>query len=68
MSKNEVTEVPVDAEDIYALLVEVKDLLVEQKQTLDQLRELLGKVPEAMDALGSNPMFKPFAKMLGIKN
>ena len=64
MSKNEVT--PVDAEDVYTLLLEVKELLVDQKQTLDQLKELLGKVPEAMDALGSNPMFKPFAKMLGL--
>lgn len=66
MSKNETT--PVDAEDVYALLLEVKELLVEQKETLDQLREVLGKVPEAMEALGSNPMFKPFAKMLGLNN
>jgi hypothetical protein len=65
MSKN---DTPVDAEDVYNLLVDVHKLLLEQKETLDQLRELLGKVPEAMDALGSNPMFKPFAKMLGINN
>jgi hypothetical protein len=66
MSKNDTA--PVDAEDVYTLLVDVHKLLVEQKETLDQVRELLGKVPEAMDALGSNPMFKPFAKMLGINN
>ena len=66
MSKNETT--PVDAEDVYTLLLEVKELLVEQKQTLDQLREVLSKVPDAMEALGSNPMFKPFAKMLGLNN
>jgi hypothetical protein len=65
MSKN---DTPVDAEDVYNLLVDVHKLLVEQKETLDQLKELLGKVPEAMDALGSNPMFKPFAKMLGLNN
>jgi hypothetical protein len=66
MSKNE--NPPVDAEDVYTLLVDVHKLLIEQKETLDQLRELLSKVPEAMDALGSNPMFKPFAKMLGLNN
>ena len=66
MSKNEVT--PVDAEDVYTLLLEVKELLIEQKETLDQLREVLGKVPEAMEALSGNPMFKPFAKMLGLNN
>ena len=66
MSKNET--VPVDAEDVYTLLVDVHKLLLEQKQTIDELKELLGKVPEAMDALGSNPMFKPFAKMLGLNN
>ena len=66
MSKNENS--PVDAEDIYALLLEVKQIQLEQKETLDQVRELISKVPEAMEALSSNPMFKPFAKMLGIKN
>lgn len=67
MSKD-LDTVPVDAEDVYALVVEVKALLVEQKQTIDELKELLAKVPEAMNALGSNPMFKPFAKMLGLNN
>lgn len=66
MSKNET--LPVDAEDVYTLLVEVHKMLIEQKETLDQVKELLGKVPEAMDALSSNPMFKPFAKMLGLNN
>lgn len=67
MSK-ELNAVPVDAEDLYALLIEVHKLMLEQKQTIDELKDLLAKVPEAMNALGSNPMFKPFAKMLGLNN
>jgi pyruvate/oxaloacetate carboxyltransferase len=57
----------VNVEDVYTLLVEVHRLLLEQKETLDQVKDVLGKVPEAVEALGSNPMFKPFAKMLGIR-
>jgi hypothetical protein len=64
MSKSE--NVPVDAEDVYTLLVDVHKLLLEQNETLNQLKDLLGKVPEAMEAMSSNPMFKPFAKMLGL--
>jgi hypothetical protein len=64
MNKSET--VPVDAEDVYSLLVDVHKLLLEQNETLNQLKELLGKVPEAMEAMSSNPMFKPFAKMLGL--
>lgn len=61
------TEKPVvTLEAIYFLLKENNALLMEQKQTIDELRELLAKVPEAMSALSSNPMFKPFAKMLGL--
>lgn len=47
-------------------LAEVKALVNEQAKTIGELAELLKKVPEAMEALGSNPMFKPFAKMLGL--
>lgn len=61
MSDNEIT-----LEAIYFLLKENNDLLLEQKETIDELRELLGKIPEAMSALNSSPMFKPFAKMLGL--
>jgi hypothetical protein len=51
---------------IEAELAEVKALVNEQAKTISELSELLKKVPEAMEALGSNPMFKPFAKMLGL--
>ena len=63
MSKNET----VNVEDVYTLLVEVHKELLEQKETIQQLQTLLQQVPAAMEALGSNPMFKPFAKMLGLK-
>lgn len=63
MSKNEIT-----VEDVYTLLVDVHKEVLEQKETIEQLKALLQQVPAAMDALGSNPMFKPFAKMLGIKD
>jgi hypothetical protein len=61
MSDKEIT-----LEAVYFLLKENNALLLEQKQTIDELRELLSKVPEAMSALNSSPMFKPFAKMLGL--
>lgn len=58
------TEITLEA--VYFLLKENNDLLLQQKETIDELRELLSKIPEAMSALSSNPMFKPFAKMLGL--
>lgn len=64
MSETEKTEITLEA--VYFLLKENNALLLEQKQTIDELKVLLSKVPEAMESLSSNPMFKPFAKMLGL--
>lgn len=59
-------DVVIDNEDIYSLLVDIQKQLAEQKQVIDQLSGLLAQVPAAMEQLNSNPMFKPFAKMLGL--
>lgn len=64
MSETEKTEVTLEA--VYFLLKENNALLMEQKETIDELKLLLSKVPEAMESLSSNPLFKPFSKMLGL--
>jgi uncharacterized protein YpiB (UPF0302 family) len=55
-----------ELDKVQAELAEIKELLIEQHKVINELSELLKKIPEAMEALGSNPMFKPFAKMLGL--
>jgi hypothetical protein len=66
MSALEKPDVTIDNEDIYSLLVDIQKQLADQKVVLDQVSQLLAQVPQAMEQLNSNPMFKPFAKMLGL--
>jgi signal recognition particle GTPase len=66
MSALEKPDVTIDNEDIYSLLVDIQKQLLDQKVVLDQVSSLLAQIPQAMEQLNSNPMFKPFAKMLGL--
>ena len=57
-------------EDLYALLVDTHALVVQNNNILKdfqtKLQDLEQKLPGITDGLASNPMLKPFMKMLGI--
>jgi hypothetical protein len=56
----------ITAEDIYTLLVDVHKKVDDLDKRFSAVEELIAKVPEAMAAIETNPIFKPFAKMLGL--
>jgi hypothetical protein len=56
----------VTLEDLYTLLADTNRLAAENNAILKQVQELAAQVPELMEQVTSNPMFKPFAKMLGL--
>ena len=57
-------------EDLYALLVDVHALVIQNNNILKtfetKVADLEEKLPALTDGLASNPMLKPFMKMLGI--
>lgn len=67
MSKEEIV---ITAEDVYTLLIDVQKLVAENNEILKRFEtkvaDLEEKLPAITDGLASNPMLKPFMKMLGI--
>lgn len=70
MSKPNEDQVPVTAEEIYALLLELQVTTNENNAILKRFEtkvsELEEKLPAISENLAANPLFKPFTKMLGI--
>ena len=53
-------------EDLYTLVADTNRLAAENNEILKQVKALSEQLPELLDQVSSNPMFKPFAKMLGL--
>lgn len=53
-------------EDLYTLLADTHRLVAENNEILKQVQALANQLPELMEQVSANPMFKPFAKMLGL--
>ena len=55
-------QIQVNVEDVYALLSDVHAIAVKNNEILTEVKDLLDKVPQAMEQISKNPMFK----MLGL--
>lgn len=53
-------------EETRAFLTEIRDLVAENNQILKEVQALAASLPQVMEQVTENPMFKPFAKMLGL--
>jgi hypothetical protein len=56
----------VTLEDLYTLLADTNRLVAENNAILKQVQAMAEQLPQLMEQVTANPMFKPFAKMLGL--